>query len=53
MYIFLVVIKEKYKDLCKSDEDVLTCALFEQKAVKFLTARNNPDEIIEVNLYIG
>ena len=33
--------KEKYKDLCKSDEDVLTCALFEQKAVKFLTARNN------------
>lgn len=45
--------KEKYKDLCKSDEDVLTCALFEQKAVKFLTARNNPDEIIEVNLYIG
>ena len=45
--------KEKYKDLIKSDEDVLTCALFEAKAVKFLTARNNPDEIIEVNLYIG
>ena len=45
--------KEKYKDLCKSDEDVLTCALFEAKAVKFLTQRNNPDEIIEVNLYIG
>ena len=45
--------KEKYKDLIKSDEDVLTCALFEAKAVKFLTQRNNPDEIIEVNLYIG
>ena len=45
--------KEKYKDLIKSDEDVLTCALFEAKAVKFLTARDNPDEIIEVNLYIG
>jgi oxaloacetate decarboxylase alpha subunit len=45
--------KEKYKDLIKSDEDVLTCALFEAKAVKFLTERNNPDEIIEVNLYIG
>nr|MCR5422668.1 oxaloacetate decarboxylase subunit alpha [Bacilli bacterium] len=45
--------KEKYKDICKSDEDVLTCALFEAKAVKFLTERNNPDEIIEVNLYIG
>ena len=46
-------LREKYKDLVKSDEDVLTCALFEAKAVKFLTARNNPDEIIEVNLYIG
>ena len=45
--------KEKYKDLCKSDEDVLTCALFENKAVKFLTQRNNPNEVIEVNLYIG
>ena len=45
--------KEKYKDLIKSDEDVLTCALFEAKAVKFLTERNNPKEIIEVNLYIG
>ena len=45
--------KEKYKDLVKSDEDVLTCALFESKAVKFLTERNNPNEIIEVNLYIG
>ena len=32
--------KEKYKDLIKSDEDVLTCALFEAKAVKFLTERN-------------
>ena len=46
-------LREKYKDLVKSDEDVLTCALFEAKAVKFLTARNNPDEIIEVNLYMG
>ena len=46
-------LREKYKDLVKSDEDVLTCALFEAKAVKFLTARNNPNEIIEVNLYIG
>ena len=33
-------LREKYKDLVKSDEDVLTCALFEAKAVKFLTARN-------------
>ena len=33
-------LKEKYADLVKSDEDVLTCALFEAKAVKFLTNRN-------------
>lgn len=49
--------KEKYKDLVKSDEDVLSCALFEQVAVKFLENRNNgpedKDEVIEVNLYIG
>ena len=48
-------LKEKYKDLCKSDEDVLTCALFEQKAVKFLTNRDkkDKDEVVEVNLIIG
>lgn len=48
-------LKEKYKDLVKSDEDVLTCALFETKAVKFLTQRDKKeiDEIVEVNLYIG
>ncbi|MBR2891709.1 MAG: oxaloacetate decarboxylase subunit alpha [Bacilli bacterium] len=45
--------KEKYKDLIRSDEDVLTCALFEAKAVKFLTKRNNPNEIVEVNLIVG
>ena len=41
------------KDLIRSDEDVLTCALFEAKAVKFLTKRNNPNEIVEVNLIVG
>lgn len=50
--------KEKYKDLVKSDEDVLSCALFEQVAVKFLENRDkkvseDKDEVIEVNLYIG
>ena len=48
-------LKEKYKDLCKSDEDVLSCALFENIAVKFLEKRNNPQpevEVVEVNLYI-
>ena len=48
-------LKEKYKDLVKSDEDVLTCALFEAKAVKFLTQRDKKetDEVVEVNLIIG
>ena len=52
------LLKEKYKDLVKSDEDVLSCALFEQVATSFLEKRNKQeageeDEIIEVNLYIG
>jgi oxaloacetate decarboxylase alpha subunit len=49
-------LKEKYKDLVKSDEDVLSCALFENVAVQFLEKRNKPkaeDEVVEVNLYIG
>ena len=58
--------REKYKDICKCDEDVLTCALFENVAEKFLTKKYAPkpevnesveesetDEVIEVNLYIG
>ena len=49
------LLKEKYKDLCKSDEDVLSCALFENVAVKFLENRDKveKDEIIEINLYVG
>lgn len=49
-------LKEKYKDIARSDEDVLSIALFEQVAIKFLEKRNNPpkeeDEVVEVNLYI-
>ena len=47
--------KEKYKGLCKSDEDVLSCALFENVAVKFLENRNKVenDEIVEINLFVG
>ncbi len=47
--------KEKYKDICLSDEDVLSCALFENVAVKFLENRNKDtsDEVVEINLYIG
>ena len=52
------LLKEKYKDLVKCDEDVLSCALFEQVATSFLEKRNKKeageeDEVIEVNLYIG
>ena len=58
--------REKYKDICKSDEDVLTCALFENVAEKFLTKKYAPQpevveeapaedtvEVVEVNLIIG
>ena len=47
--------KEKYKDLCESDEDVLSCALFENVAVKFLENKKkqtSEDEVVEINLYI-
>lgn len=48
-------IKEKYKDLAKNDEDLLSCALFPQVAVDFITKRDkievvDEDEIIEFNL---
>ena len=49
--------KEKYKGLVKCDEDVLSCALFEQVAVKFLEKRDaTPNENVEIeefNLYSG
>lgn len=46
--------KQKYKDLVRSDEDVLTCALFENVAVKFLENKYKPkEEDVEINLYIG
>ena len=49
--------KEKYAEIVKCDEDVLTCALFENVAVKFLEKRNAPAkpeaEVIEFNVVIG
>lgn len=36
--------KEEFKDLAKSEEDVLSLALFPQVAPKFLTWRDNPKE---------
>lgn len=49
--------KAKYGALCKSDEDVLSCALFEQVAVKFLENKYAPKkpaaEVVEFNVVIG
>lgn len=46
---------KKYFDLVKSEEDVLSCALFEKVAVKFLKNKYSleEDEVIEINLLIG
>ena len=48
-------LKEKYKDIAKCDEDVLSLALFENVAVEFLNKKYNKKEEVEVeefNLYI-
>ena len=34
--------RNEYKDICKSEEDVLSCALFPQIAPNFLKQRNDP-----------
>ncbi|MGB4695776.1 MAG: oxaloacetate decarboxylase subunit alpha [Bacilli bacterium] len=47
-------LKEKYRDLAETDEDVLSIALFENVAVKFLQNKKQPQlEVVEFNLYIG
>ena len=50
-------LKEKYKDIAKSDEDVLSIALFEKVALEFLNKKynngNDEDEVEEFNLIIG
>ena len=48
-------LKEEYKDLCRTDEDVLTVALFPEVGKKFLENKYNPtsgDEVVDINLYI-
>ena len=48
-------LKEKYKDIARCDEDVLSLALFENVAVEFLKKKYNPQpevEVEEFNLYI-
>jgi oxaloacetate decarboxylase alpha subunit len=55
-------LKEKYKDLAKCDEDVLSLALFEKVASEFLQKKYNPvtsvndatsEEVEEFNVILG
>ena len=39
-------LKKQYKDLIKTDEDVLSIALFSDVAIKFLQKRKE-DEVVE------
>lgn len=45
-------LKEKYKDIAKCDEDVLSLALFESVATEFLKKKYNENEVDEFELYI-
>lgn len=44
--------KEKYKDIAKCDEDVLSLALFENVATDFLKKKYQADEVDEFNVII-
>jgi len=44
-------VKEKYKDIAKTDEDVLSLALFESVALKYL--KQKKDKVIEFSIDIG
>ena len=53
-------LKEKYKDVAKSDEDVLSIALFEANAIAFIKKRDSveqpkveEDEVEEFNVVLG
>ena len=45
-------LKAKYKDIAKSDEDVLSLALFESVATEFLKKKYNAQEVEEFEMYI-
>ena len=45
-------LKEKYKDIAQSDEDVLSLALFEQVATDFLKKKYQKDEVDEFEMFI-
>ena len=48
-------LKEKYKDIAKCDEDVLSIALFEKNALEFLGKKygSKEDEVEEFNVVLG
>jgi pyruvate/oxaloacetate carboxyltransferase len=49
-------LQKKYGGLAETEEDVLSIALFENVAVKFLEERKKSkteNEVVEFNLYIG
>ncbi len=52
-------LRKKYKDIARSDEDIISLALFEKVAVEFLNNKYNKkedslnkDEVVEFNLYV-
>ena len=45
-------LKEKYSDIARSDEDVLSLALFENVATDFLKKKYSTDEVEEFNIII-
>lgn len=45
-------LKEQYKDIARSDEDVLSLALFEQVASEFLKKKYGTAECDEFEMYI-
>ena len=47
-------LKEKYQDIARTDEDVLSLALFEQVAADFLQRKYNaePAEVVEFEMFV-
>jgi len=45
-------LKEQYKDIARSDEDVLSLALFESVATEFLKKKYSDNEVVEFEMFI-
>ena len=43
-------LRDKVKDIAKSEEDVLSCALFPQVAPDFIRKRDHIEEVKEINV---